>query len=153
MTKPPASDLTAFLHAAEGSVVDVEAVRDFLALRLPRHMLPAAYRVVDALPLRPDGKVDRDLLAREVPIPTPAPPVYERAIDRQIARLVAEILSVEHVRLDVRLLDLGADSVSMIRIANRLEADLGLRPPLELLLDNPTVYQIGSLYAGSDGRA
>jgi hypothetical protein len=48
--------------------------------------------------------------------------------------------------MDVLPLDLGADSVSMGRIANRQEADLGVRPPLELLLDNPKVPQMADYY-------
>jgi hypothetical protein len=38
--------------------------------------------------------------------------------------------------MDLQLLDLDARSVSKVRIANRQEADLRVRPPLGLLLDN-----------------
>lgn len=151
LAEPPPGQLTAFLVGAEGAVIDVDELGAYLAGRLPPPMVPRSYRVVDALPLTPAGHVDRALLARQAQpreSPTPSnPEASGRTLDAQIAGLVAEILAVTSVDTDVRLLDLGADSVSMVRIANRLEQDLGLRPPLELLLDNPTILQIADHYA------
>jgi acyl carrier protein len=57
--------------------------------------------------------------------------------------------SAGEILMDVRLLDLAADSVSMVRITNRLEADLGVRAPLDLLLDNPTVQQLADYYCSA----
>ncbi|WP_084204416.1 amino acid adenylation domain-containing protein [Leisingera daeponensis] len=42
-----------------GSRIDSSSLRGFLSDSLPRHMLPSEFRVVAALPLKPNGKVDR----------------------------------------------------------------------------------------------
>ena len=73
----PDRDLLATLEraATEGESVrssdrapEPEQLRDLVADRLPQHMVPSVVVVLDALPLNPNGKVDRARL------PTPARP-------------------------------------------------------------------------------
>ncbi|MEU9802029.1 amino acid adenylation domain-containing protein [Streptomyces sp. NPDC051000] len=50
------------------------AVRAELAARLPEYMVPRQVRVIDALPLSANGKVDRKALAARAAAPVAAPP-------------------------------------------------------------------------------
>jgi len=59
---------------------------------------------------------------------------------------VAEVLGDEQVGVEANLLEMGADSVSVIRIANRVEQETGWRPGLEALYRTPTVAALAEAY-------
>ncbi|HEX6292330.1 MAG TPA: condensation domain-containing protein [Herpetosiphonaceae bacterium] len=69
-----------------------------------------------------------------------------RALVREISGLVADILDLSDVDPRANLLDLGANSVEIIRIANRMERELGFRPKLEDFYRSPTVVGLARAY-------
>ncbi len=56
--------IVAYITAAEGSEVEPQALIDFCATRLPRHMLPKEVEVIDSLPKTASGKIDYPGLRR-----------------------------------------------------------------------------------------
>ncbi|NEC66562.1 non-ribosomal peptide synthetase [Streptomyces sp. SID9727] len=104
-----------------------DAARARLAERLPDHMVPAAVVVLDALPVTPNGKLDRAAL------PAPALPGGGRepgtARERLLCTVLAEALDLERVSVDDDFFTLGGDSITAITVSSRLRAlGLGLRP-------------------------
>ena len=87
----PSRYLTAWLVPTAGTQLDPAAVLDQLRRDLPDHLVPSTLVPVDALPLGPNGKVDRAAL--------PAPAAAER-----MALLVAESRRID--RSSAPLLDL-----------------------------------------------
>ncbi|WP_186158098.1 hypothetical protein, partial [Burkholderia gladioli] len=77
----------------------IGAIRDHLAAQLPDYMVPTAFVRLDALPLSPNGKLDR----RALPAPDSsalARQVYEAPqgeIECALAEIWAELLGVERV--------------------------------------------------------
>ena len=68
---PGEKRLVAYLVAAAGETPEGGTLGDFLRAQLPAYMLPAAYVFLDALPLSPNGKLDRQAL------PPPEPSAVE----------------------------------------------------------------------------
>ncbi|MGW2374840.1 amino acid adenylation domain-containing protein [Kitasatospora sp. NPDC001683] len=107
--------LLAYVSPAE---VDPDAVREYLASRLPQHMLPAVV-VLEALPTTPNGKIDRGAL----PDPDPTAgtvgrePVTE--YERVLCRLFAEVLGLERVGADDSFFALGGDSITAMQLVAR----------------------------------
>ncbi|MCG7529626.1 amino acid adenylation domain-containing protein, partial [Streptomyces sp. OfavH-34-F] len=104
-----------------------EEARARLAERLPAPMVPAAVVVLDALPVTPNGKLDRAAL------PAPALPGggREPGTDRErlLCAVLAEALDVERVSVDDDFFALGGDSITAITVSSRLRArGLALRP-------------------------
>ncbi|WP_326799791.1 amino acid adenylation domain-containing protein [Streptomyces sp. NBC_01808] len=99
--------------------VDTDAVREFATTRLPEHMIPAAFVVLDALPLTLNGKTDRAAL--------PAPDLAERATGRApegateetLCALFADVLSLKRVGADDDFFALGGDSITSMQLASR----------------------------------
>jgi amino acid adenylation domain-containing protein len=54
--------LLAYVTAEEGATLSAGALRLHMAARVAEHMIPAAYVILDKLPLNANGKVDREKL-------------------------------------------------------------------------------------------
>ncbi|WP_415640965.1 amino acid adenylation domain-containing protein, partial [Skermania piniformis] len=98
--------------------VDPDLVRATVAARLPTYLVPASITVLSAIPLLPNGKRDRHALpAPAVSTVTQAPRTPRSAA---ICTVVAAVLGVESVAANDDFFQLGGDSISAIRVVNRL---------------------------------
>jgi amino acid adenylation domain-containing protein len=124
-------------------------LRRFLLEKLPDYMVPQTFVALPSLPLSSNGKVDRSALpppAAATPAIVSRPAALDPTAGR-IAALIARVLRVESVAPTANLLDLGASSLEMIRIAGLLLQELGARPPLETFYEDPTVAGLAAWYA------
>ncbi|MCM3804718.1 non-ribosomal peptide synthase/polyketide synthase [Streptomyces sp. DR7-3] len=127
-------------------------VRAAAARVLPAHMVPSAYVVLDAFPLTPHRKIDRQAL----PAPRSAPGGDSRHIaprtptEKALARIWSEVLPVDTVGVADDFLGLGGDSILGVRLLTRVRAELGVELSLRDLLDARTVARLaGRLPAGA----
>ncbi|HEU4408792.1 MAG TPA: amino acid adenylation domain-containing protein [Polyangiaceae bacterium] len=116
-----------------------EALRAALARSLPAAMLPWPIRVLDAMPLSPNGKLDRRAL------PAPDAPAADRPYvpprteaERVLASIWAEVLRHERVGVEDDFFELGGDSIMTLQIIARA-ARHGLRLTPKLLFEHPTI--------------
>src|SRR6266536_171696 len=92
----------------------VEALRAYVAEKLPTYMVPTLIVVLDTLPLTPNGKVDRKALpAPEVKGPgrtaaPMAPAAPETPVEAALAAIWADVLGRDRVGVDADCLELGA---------------------------------------------
>lgn len=142
--------LVAYIVPKQDPALTADELRRFLEQKLPRYMVPSTYIMLDRLPLNANGKVDR----RALPLPITAPAearerssVEPTILTARIAQLIGIVLKVEFIHPDANLLNLGATSIDMIRIANRLENELNFRPKIDDLYRFPTAADIARLYA------
>ncbi|MFB8171053.1 amino acid adenylation domain-containing protein [Kitasatospora purpeofusca] len=143
--------LTAFVVAAEGLRPAPESLRRQLAERLPAHLVPTAWTVLDTLPLTGSGKVDRRALAAEEEpvepagpaVAGPAGPVSEPAalgpIEQVVAAAWSRALETEVTTPDAEFFALGGHSLLAMWVVDDLREDLGVELPLGDFLNRPTV--------------
>ncbi|QSQ15806.1 non-ribosomal peptide synthase/polyketide synthase [Myxococcus landrumensis] len=122
--------------------VTVESLRSFARERLPAHMVPGAFVVLESLPLTPNGKLDR----RALPAPEagaastaaghepPATPLEEL-----LASIWSEVLRVERVGRHDDFFALGGHSLVATQVVARLRVALGVEVPLRALFEAPTL--------------
>ncbi|GAA2209302.1 hypothetical protein GCM10009850_047600 [Nonomuraea monospora] len=110
------------------AVIDTADVLAHAMARLPVHMVPTEYVVLDALPLTPRGKLDRAALpAPHTPTGMSRKPVTER--ESALCSLFAELLGLQEVGAEDDFFRLGGDSVAAIRLVSRArELGIGLTP-------------------------
>nr|WP_274378029.1 non-ribosomal peptide synthetase [Gordonia neofelifaecis] len=142
------SALAGYVVTAEP--IDVAALREFAATRLPAYMVPSTITVLDALPLTPVGKLDkRALPAPEIADAEMVAP--ENDAERAVAAAFAEVLGLDEVGVTASFFDLGGNSLSAMRAAVRageiLDADLSVRD----LFEAPTVRALVVAAAGHRG--
>ncbi|GAA4441789.1 hypothetical protein GCM10023091_27580 [Ravibacter arvi] len=121
--------LQAFFAASEDFSLD--QCQSFLKSKLPPHMLPAGYTLLDSLPKTITGKIDRKSLpAAEHPYnPAPRSPHEQSSILQSITGIWEKELGLSYaVRAeDDFFKDLGGDSLLCAVCTETLEKELGIR--------------------------
>jgi amino acid adenylation domain-containing protein len=135
--------LVAYTAGAAGE----NEVRAWLRRTLPEYMVPARVVRMDALPVTPNGKVDR----RALPAPAAAPSTGggrrlkpENGTEARVAAIWQELLGIDDVGAEDNFFDLGGHSLLLIRLQARLQAELGREVPVVELFQFPTVRTLAA---------
>ncbi|HYG63964.1 MAG TPA: amino acid adenylation domain-containing protein, partial [Thermoanaerobaculia bacterium] len=143
-----------FVPEKEAGIVEAD-LRDHLRRGLPEHMVPSILVALDALPLTPNAKVDRDALAVLAPsrpaasvTETPATPAQEI-----LAGLWREALGLPAVGIHDDFFALGGHSLLATRLASRVREVFGVELPLRLFFEEPTIAGLASRLDKADTRA
>jgi amino acid adenylation domain-containing protein len=161
---PAGEDLPWSAYANDPLRVDHERrlapeLRRFLEAALPEYMVPAAFVLLDALPLTVNGKVDRAALpAPEPTVATaedwvpPATPLEER-----LAQATAEVLGLERVGMRDNFFDLGGHSLLATQLVSRLTQGHGIQVTLQMIFDARDLGELADLIvetelAAADGE-
>jgi acyl-coenzyme A synthetase/AMP-(fatty) acid ligase/aryl carrier-like protein len=143
--------LIGYIVPAKGTAPSMAELRDFLVKKLPAYMAPAAYVTLDAMPLTPNGKIDRGAL------PAPNWSKQQDGIayaeprnpeEETMARIWAEVLRLERVGINDNLFELGADSLHVFQITSRAnKAGIAVTP--RQILQRRTIAAIFEQLASS----
>uniref|UniRef100_UPI000593D0F5 amino acid adenylation domain-containing protein n=1 Tax=Nocardia concava TaxID=257281 RepID=UPI000593D0F5 len=137
--------LAAYVVPAAGATPTVGELRDYLSERLPAVMVPAAYVVVDSIPLTPVGKLDR----RALPEPVFDDDAAEyrapgNPAEMVLAGLFAELLGRERVGVDDSFFALGGDSIIALRLVSQARA-AGLEFSAREVFEHKTVAGLATV--------
>jgi amino acid adenylation domain-containing protein len=120
--------------------VDMAELRSFLNQKLPDYMVPSAFVLMEALPLLPNGKLNRNGL------PAPDLSSYQRNFvaprsqtEIEIAAIWAEVLGLEKVGIYDNFLELGGHSLLGSLVISRLNEAFSVQFPVTALFESPTV--------------
>ena len=119
----------------------------FLALNLPRHLVPATVVVCNSFPLTINGKVDREALAMVADGEPGRREQFDRpatALEQTLCRIWSELLQVEFVGLDDDFFAIGGHSLLAVRMFSRIHDVLGRSLPFGALLQYPTVAKLAA---------
>lgn len=151
---PTDRKLAAYIVPRPGRTIRPAALRTHAERRLPDYMVPAAYVVLESIPMNPSGKIDRPAL--------PAPDRSDMPLDGAAAEPEGELetclrdlwektLKVRPIGVEDNFFDLGGHSLLAARLASRVESTLGRRLPPPLLFAAPTIRALAR--AMRDGNA
>jgi amino acid adenylation domain-containing protein len=127
----------------DGCAVGAEDLRDYLSQSLPEYMVPVAYVALAAIPLTPNGKLDKKGLpapqAEAYAVCRYEPPQGE--IETALARIWSKVLKVERIGRNDNFFRLGGHSFVTIQVVNLLakenikilSLDLFAHPTIESL--------------------
>jgi enterobactin synthetase component F len=137
--------LAAYLVAENGSAIEMNTLRGFLAGRLPTYMMPSSFMVLDAMPLTPNGKLDRKSLAapERAGRMEYAEPVT--SVEKKLAELWQEVLNVERVGRHDNFFELGGDSLSAAVMGALFPEHLQVELPLGSVFEAPTIADLAVL--------
>ncbi|MCY1041447.1 amino acid adenylation domain-containing protein [Corallococcus sp. bb12-1] len=124
-----------------------QQLKDHLEQHLPRYMVPAAFVVMDALPLNANGKVERAALPiPELPQATSEAQVLPRdATEQTLATLWVGLLGLSQVGVHDDFFELGGHSLLATQLLSRMRERFHVELPLRSLFSAPTIARLAVL--------
>jgi amino acid adenylation domain-containing protein len=139
--RPGDRALVAYVAARDRTPLDPQAVRQFLAGRLPDYMVPSRVLVLPELPLTLNGKIDRAALPspesdteQEAAYVAPATPT-----EASLCAMWEELLQVARVGTADDFFARGGHSLLATQVAARVGGAFAVDLPLRCLFMEPTV--------------
>lgn len=140
--------LVAYLVSHSNQTPSIEDLRQFVKQKLPEYMVPATFVFLDALPMTPNGKVDRHAL------PTSDEPnqkntelfiTFHNEVERQLTQIWEAVLGVQSISIKDNFFDLGGHSLLAVRMFAQIEKTFGKSLPLATLFKAPTIEQLATV--------
>ena len=133
--------LACYLVVQDEDLVHPEDLREYLRTLLPDYLIPAEFIVLQALPLSPNGKVDRRALAsgkeRTLSLKRYAPPRNHAEI--VMTKIWSQVLGVEKLGVFDNFFEWGGHSLAATRLIAQLRSALDIDLPLQALFLEPTI--------------
>jgi acyl carrier protein len=143
-TADPSAELrlSAYLSGPALNESDIPAIRDFLRQTLPAYMVPTSFMILPALPMTPNGKIDR----KKLPVPqifnsgeTAAPRDH---LEISLVSIWKDVLGLEKIGVHEDFFDLGGHSLLASVLVAQIQAELGYQLPLAALFRAPTIASL-----------
>ncbi|MFE2508266.1 amino acid adenylation domain-containing protein [Streptomyces naganishii] len=132
-----------------------EMIRDDLINFLPDYMIPNKVVILDELPVTANGKIDVRALAAsdktdvgsdERPFVAP-----RTTAERRIAQLWKKAMKRETVSVHEDFFASGGNSLIAVGLINRINRELGVSLPLQVLFESPTIEALARRVQGGSG--
>jgi amino acid adenylation domain-containing protein len=148
--------LVAYLARTAGAEIDTALLDAHLRARLPKYMVPQHVVVLDALPLLPNGKIDRKALPR--PEGTDAVRREEavaprNAMEREVIGVMEKVLSLPGIGIHDDFFALGGHSLLAARLTTTLGRHFEIKLPMATLFEAPTAARLAEVIARRKGDA
>ena len=137
----------AYIVPAPGSEPDEEELRNFACSCLPEYMVPAAFVLLESLPLTSNGKVDRERL----PMPEVSGKHRNEAgvpartqVEIRVAGILAKLLHLRDVGVNDNFFLLGGHSLLGTQVIVSVSEAFGVKLSLRTLFDAPTVAELAA---------
>jgi aspartate racemase len=141
--------LAAYVEISTNWILLSSQIREYLEARLPAYMVPSRIELVDRLPLKANGKVDRAALAALGPGQLPGTPPADET-ERRVAEIWEKLLLRDCLDVEADFFQMGGDSLLLVRVASALEGAFGREIPLSALIQASTIRGMAKLTGTAD---
>ncbi|MCP4701327.1 MAG: amino acid adenylation domain-containing protein, partial [Gammaproteobacteria bacterium] len=139
--QPGDKRLAAYIVSKPEQLPTSTELRAMLKEKLPDYMVPAAFVMLDKIPLTPNGKVDR----RALPLPDMVAEAGKdyiaprSRVEKQLAGIWGEILGVRKVGIKDNFFELGGHSLLATQVTSQIRETFSVEVPLRLLFESPAI--------------
>jgi SAM-dependent methyltransferase/acyl carrier protein len=125
----------------------VPKFRQFLEKQLPDYMIPSSFRLLEFMPLTPNGKIDhRNLplldMSQQIKVDFVAP---RTPIEEILAGAWSDVLGLKRISIHDNFFELGGHSLLATQLMIKIQEVFSVNLPLHLLFENPTVAKLSKL--------
>jgi acyl-coenzyme A synthetase/AMP-(fatty) acid ligase/acyl carrier protein len=126
-----------------GEGIDKESVMLYLRSKLPEYMVPPVLMQVPAIPLTPNGKIDRRKLpAPDITVTSSSYHAPRNAVESQLAEIWQELLGVERVGIHDNFFELGGNSLLVMRMDAYIKRLLQVSIPMQVLFQLSSINEM-----------
>ncbi|MGB3510291.1 MAG: amino acid adenylation domain-containing protein [Microcoleaceae cyanobacterium] len=140
--------LVAYIVPKQQQAIAISELRNFLRQKLSSYMMPSAFVLLNALPLKPNGTLDYSLL----PAPNTLNQEAEETVvvprddlDVQLIKIWEKVFGINSIGIKDNFFDLGGHSMLAVQIFAEIEKTFNKKLPLSTLLQAPTIEQLANL--------
>jgi acyl-CoA synthetase (AMP-forming)/AMP-acid ligase II/acyl carrier protein len=146
------ADVAAAVVLRTGAVLSTAKLRDFVRKRLASFKVPGLIRIVPDIPKGGGGKIKRAELAAALSLTEPAARARggrkmaapRSELERQVAKIWADLLDVGQIGIDQDVFTLGVDSITVTQMISRLRERFGVDLSFKDIFDAPTVAALAA---------
>ncbi len=145
--------LVAYVIPVQAQKPTARALLYFLQKKLPPYMIPSTILFLDALPLMPNGKLNR----RALPPPALERPELENPYvaprnptEEVLTTIWSQLLGLDYVGIYDNFFDLGGHSLFVTQFVARVRDTFQVELPLQRVFDTPTVADLAVLIESKD---
>ncbi|HEY4640151.1 MAG TPA: amino acid adenylation domain-containing protein [Thermoanaerobaculia bacterium] len=136
--------LLCYYEPIHGAAATID-LRAYLKQRLPDYMVPSAFVELEAMPMSPNGKVDRHRLPAVAAERSTTPYVAPRTeTERKLVAIWTEVLAVQAVGVHDNFFDLGGHSLLALRLIARIRKELACSLAVAELFHHPTIEELAA---------
>ena len=146
--------LAAYVVPQPGQTPTTSDLRRTMLRSLPEYMTPSSFVFLEAIPLTPNGKINR----RDLPAPDSEQRRGESefiaprtCVEGELCRIWRDLLKLEQVSTADNFFDLGGHSLLALRLFTEIEKTFGCNLPLVTLFQAPTIEALATLLRDSSG--
>jgi amino acid adenylation domain-containing protein len=140
--------LVAYAVLREKQTAAVVDLQDHVTKQLPTYMVPVAFVLLEAIPLTPNGKVDR----RALPAPGYTRPQLDETFaapgtqtEETVAGIWSRVLGIEQIGIHDDFFALGGDSLRAMQVISHLRRTLQIHLPLARFFKARTVAELARI--------
>ncbi|MUG99157.1 amino acid adenylation domain-containing protein [Scytonema sp. UIC 10036] len=145
---PGDTRLVAYVVPNQEKSCTTNELRQFLKEKLPNHMIPSAFAILDTFPLTPNGKVDR----RALPVPNQVRQELEETyvapqdeLEQKLSQIWQQVLGVQPIGIRDNFFELGGNSLLAVKVFWQIEKTFGKNLPLATLIQSGTVEALANI--------
>ena len=119
--------------------------RETLASKLPSHLVPYDFNILEKMPTTLNDKIDRKALLeykKNIKIEYTEPRTEEEKI---VAAIWKEVLNVEKIDIFSTFFEMGGHSIKAVKVMVEMEKHTGKRFPLTILFEYSTIEKFAKL--------
>ncbi|MBC1218644.1 amino acid adenylation domain-containing protein [Nostoc sp. UCD121] len=137
--------LVAYFVPEQEQTPTTNELRNYLKGTLPDYMVPAIFVQLDAMPMLPNGKVNRGALQLPTDLYPEITVTYEAPnseMERAIANIWQEVLKLEKVGINDNFFDLGGHSLLMVQVKQKLDSAFHKELSIIELFQHSTIHSL-----------
>lgn len=147
-------NLIAYISLLSESDAGIQKVKDELISKLPLYMLPNHFEKMTALPLLPNGKIDR----KSLPIPDLSNNSQTKLVlprtnkELTICRIMSDLLGHDQIGITNNFFDIGGHSLNAFKLLNSINREFNKNLPLSFIFKNSTIEKMCTVIETDQGK-
>ncbi|OIJ31387.1 non-ribosomal peptide synthetase [Staphylococcus sp. LCT-H4] len=141
-------ELAICAYLVSDKVIAFDAIKTELSKQLPNYMVPTYIEQIEQIPVTANGKLDKQQLP-DIKIESKSYVAPTNNTEIMLTQVFENILNIERVGIEDNFFDIGGHSLKALGIINEIENETGIRIPVKIIFERPTIEQLAKFIKNS----